>query len=384
MVEKISIYNYMSSGTTLDSKHREMIEKFREKRESLPELKKILESVKRELEECSNIPNNKKNYELIYELEIKIKQMEEEIISIENETNEIDYISKTSNLLFQYYSNNFNKKAKPNVGILQYFTKKNSSVKTPDINPIINKISKNMGKGDLSCLYLQKISDDYIVQEDKNEAQCNKCGKEMLLEQEYGYYVCPNCSEMVYVSIDSDKPSYKDPPPESSYFPYKKINRFNEWLNQIQARETTEIPDIVFDKIRLEIKKEMIKDLTKIDRDRIKLYLKKYKFNKYYDHIPFIIFKLNGVSPPKLSPEQETTLKCMFSQMLGPFMEVKPENRKNAPSYSYLLYKFVELLGWDHLKKCFSLLKSRKRLYQQDKIWEAICSKLKWEFIASI
>ena len=29
-----------------------------------------------------------------------------------------------------------------------------------------------------------------------------------------------------YIVIDSDKPSYKDPPKEISYFAYKRINHF--------------------------------------------------------------------------------------------------------------------------------------------------------------
>ncbi|NQY31278.1 MAG: hypothetical protein HRT69_17650 [Flavobacteriaceae bacterium] len=37
-------------------------------------------------------------------------------------------------------------------------------------------------------------------------------------------------------------------------FAYKIINHFNEWLAQFQAKESTEIPKEVFDKIILEIK----------------------------------------------------------------------------------------------------------------------------------
>ena len=56
--------------------------------------------------------------------------------------------------------------------------------------------------------------------------------------------------------VDSDKPSYKEPPREISYFAYKRINHFNEWLVQFQAKESTDIPKEVYDKIRAELKKE--------------------------------------------------------------------------------------------------------------------------------
>ena len=68
--------------------------------------------------------------------------------------------------------------------------------------------------------------------------------------------VCERCGELNYIVIDSDKPSYKDPPKEISYFAYKRINHFNEWLAQFQAKETTEIPQDLYDQILIEIKKE--------------------------------------------------------------------------------------------------------------------------------
>ena len=67
-----------------------------------------------------------------------------------------------------------------------------------------------------------------------------------------------------------------------------------------------------------------------------------------------------------------------------PFIKHCPKDRKNFLSYSYVLHKFVELLGLDEYKICFPLLKSREKLHQQDKIWKGICNILRWEFIRSI
>ena len=79
--------------------------------------------------------------------------------------------------------------------------------------------------------------------------------------------------------IDSDKPSYKDPPKEISYFAYKRINHFNEWLAQFQAKETTDIPDKVYDQILLEIKKERIENMADL-KTKIKNYPKKIKIKQ--------------------------------------------------------------------------------------------------------
>ena len=66
--------------------------------------------------------------------------------------------------------------------------------------------------------------------------------------------VCPKCGTLEKLLVDSDKPSYKEPPREISYFAYKRINHFNEWLAQFQAKETTEIPQELYDQILIEIK----------------------------------------------------------------------------------------------------------------------------------
>ena len=53
-------------------------------------------------------------------------------------------------------------------------------------------------------------------------------------------------------------------------------------------------------------------------------------------------------------------------------------------SYSYVIHKFIQLLDMDEFLVYFPLLKSREKLYQQDKIWKNICNDLGWEFIDSI
>ena len=63
----------------------------------------------------------------------------------------------------------------------------------------------------------------------------------------------------------------------------------------------------------------------------------------------------------------------MFKEIQIPFINNRPEKRKNFLSYSYVLHKFVELLELDQYKSCFPLLKSRQKLHGQDIIWKKIC-----------
>ena len=155
-------------------------------------------------------------------------------------------------------------------------------------------------------------------------------------------------------------------------------------LAQCQGKECTDIPNEVYEKIISEIKKERITDLKKLDTRKIKQYLKKLKLNKYYDHAAYILYQINGVQPPTMSKELEEKLRLMFKEIQGPFMEVCPKSRKNFLNYSYVLHKFVELLGLDEYKIYFPLLKDREKLHQTDMIWKKICEKLGWHFIKSI
>ena len=214
--------------------------------------------------------------------------------------------------------------------------------------------------------------------------QNDKVRRELILQSSDGVLTCKVCGHMAQVVIDSEKPSYKDPPPEATYFAYKRINHYNEWLNQIQAKESTEIPPEVYQYILEEIRKERITDLALLTNEKVRSILKKLRLNKYYEHIPHIINKLNGLPPPILTREVEEKLRVMFREIQGPFLEVCPKDRKNFLSYSYTLHKCVELLGLTEYKSLFPLLKSREKLHKTDLLWAQICAKLNWPFYKSI
>ena len=234
--------------------------------------------------------------------------------------------------------------------------------------------------------YLQKIDKNYVnkIKVDHTIFKCKLCSNEMTVYHSEGYQICSTCGNQEHILIESDKPSFKDPPLEVCYFSYKRINHFNEWLAQFQAKESTEIPDEVYEKIIAEIKRERIIKLDKLDTKKIRLYLKKIKLNKYYDHAAHILYQINGISPPSMSKELEEKLRLMFKEIQAPFLEVCPKSRKNFLNYSYVLHKFVELLSLDEYKVFFPLLKDREKLHQTDMIWKNICQILGWHFIKSI
>lgn len=155
-------------------------------------------------------------------------------------------------------------------------------------------------------------------------------------------------------------------------------------MNQIQAKETTEIPDEVYDKILLEIKKQRITNMADLTHNKIKEILKRLRINKYYEHSAHIINRLSGLPMPHLSPELEEKLRNMFKQIQTPFLKWAPPDRKNFLSYSFVLHKFMQLLDKDEYLGYFPLLKARDKLNQQDRIWKKICEELGWQFVPSL
>ena len=214
---------------------------------------------------------------------------------------------------------------------------------------------------------------------------CGHCGSiERTVQLHDGYVFCNHCFTMEYILIDHEKPSYKDPPKEVAYFAYKRINHFNEWLNQVQGKETTDIPDEVYDSILFEIKKQKLTNMAKLTCLKVRNILKKLRINKYYEHIPHIINRLNGMPSPHLAPELEDRLRHMFCQIQVPFLKHSPMTRQNFLSYSFCLNKMMQLLEKDQYLDSFPLLKSREKLHQQDIIWKKICNELGWDFIPSL
>jgi uncharacterized Zn finger protein (UPF0148 family) len=214
---------------------------------------------------------------------------------------------------------------------------------------------------------------------------CKHCGAAgRTLVPNEGYLICEVCDTVEFVILDSEQPSYRDPPKEISYFCYKRQNHFQELISQTQGREHTNIDESVYDAISLELKRQKITNLAKLTPGKLKDILKKLGLNRYYEHVPHILNHLSGTQVARIPPDLEIQLRRMFQQIQVPFMKNSPLNRRNFLSYSFVLHKFLQLLECDDLLQHFPLLKSREKLFLQDITWKAICAELGWQFIPSI
>ena len=360
---------------TLDSKHSEFLNEFsKDQKERIPQLKYKRNLLKKALNEKICTVDEKLDFQ------DKILVIEDEIKSLKSKQKE--YYLDNSKIIFEYFetkknistSTSLNQESNKNK-IVNNFFKIDNSVKNDELfnnNNLVNE-------------YLCNIDDKFIdLNSYINPSDiCRYCNSgELIPIEDEGILICNNCSRHIPYLIETDKPSYKEPPKEVCFYAYKRINHFKEILAQFQGKETTQIPIEVIDNIKLQIKKERI-ELSEISNQKTKEILKKLGYNKYYEHIQFIKDKL-GIKPPVMSPELEETMCNLFMELQSPYSKFCPDDRVNFLNYYYTAYKLCELLGEDNYLEYFPMLKDREKRIEQDNIWKKICGELNWEFIPTI
>jgi len=380
------------TGITLDMKHMEMLKFFENEKNNLNNYKKLLTNYKNKLTDLENKdPKQYTNEDIKNKANLKsdIAELENKINSIENEIDEIDYYSQTIDILVDYYNilddndqtddskTSAKSRPKKQAQIMDFFVKD---------QPVI---SKTKNRASLLETYQKITEKKSVTKSDINGPRiCVNCNIEKIITVADGAHICPNCGELDELIFENEKPNYKELSQETTtVYPYKRINHFQEILNQVQGRESTQVPNEVYENILIELKKRRITDLAILTPKLMKQILKKLNFNRYYEHIPHIINKLTGLPPPTLTREIEEKFRQMFKMIQEPFSiycpKEGPNKRKNFLNYSYVLYKFCELLELDHLLVCFPLLKNKEKLQDQDRIWKKICNHLDWEYHSS-
>lgn len=354
----------MKDSNTLEMIHRQKIKQIGTKKVSIEKIQANLVKINDELLKIDTLREKGQTIDLEKRADLlnNRSKLEQDIDAINNNTDEINYYDLTGDLLTEYYDMRNHKPIIEIKNILEYLSPDNKN----------KKISNT--KADLFERFCQRVEGIRINKDDGTNRikYCNYCNVEKALDQYDSSYICPECGDSEFVIIDEDTKI-------KEYSPYRRINHFKEWLNQLQAKETTEIPDDIYEIIVSELNKYKNNDLSIITRTRMQDILKKLGYNKLYEHIPFIINKLTGIMPPKIDRETEERFIEMFTIIQEPWELYKPPNRKNFLSYPYVLYKFSELLEKDTLLQFFPMLQQQK-LMEQDVIWSKFCKHLKWEF----
>ena len=346
------------------SKHDQTLDKIENEKKKLNKYKSELNLLKRALD------FNKCDKD-IRQINENIKILEEKISNIENEKDLSEYLFKSIDFI-------------KNIDVNEYTDNCNNE---GEIFKYISLDSKN-NRGGMYKSYMETCFPgeiDNVISIRQNVFNCKDCGGNTLHDTSAGKLVCYDCGLTENFNI-SELPEWNHAENHEYIKPYsyKRTNHFKEWITQIQGMEGTNVPNEVIQLLIIEIKKERLTDKTLITYFKIKEFLKKLKLNKYYEHIPNIIHKITGNKRLVISEELEIKLTSMFNDIQEPFEKHCPKDRKNFLSYSYTLYKFFQLLKKDEYLIYFPLLKSREKLFEQEKIWKLICSELGWKFINCI
>ena len=395
---KKRIYNN-NELSTLDAMHTKVINDYSNKIKEGVEITSKLKDLENEISNINILIDDFKDkekditYNNLWSSNIKIR---EDMINLKsklksmNDFSEVDYYENTSYILFNYYDMIEKQSSISNKSVIKF--KNKSIIESFNLNNITINETKNNFDND-NQIEKSSLVDEYLSITNNNHVKkiffdnreiCFKCNNNLTCLQHEAIMICNNCGYQEPLLVEQNRPILKQNNKDTSHFSYKRINHFREWCNQVQGKESTDIPNEIFEKILNEIKKEKINDTRNITYNKMREILKRLRINKYYEHINYIINRINGIPTPQFTAELEEKLCSMFRDIQAPFLKHCPKDRKNFLSYSYVLYKFFQILGLHEYLKFFPLLKSREKLYAQDQIWKKICEELNYTIIPSL
>lgn len=308
----------------------------------------------------------------IVKVKQRVSKLSKDIASLREDRREIDYFLKASPYLC------------PSKG---HSPEENDESSTRDGLDGFLERTGSVNKGNTYTQYMENCFSVFCNQSDAcldYSTLCPDCDIELVYNQKDSEITCPECGNCRFYQDHEVTGEFRDDVHILSPFAYKRMTHLKEYLSQIQAKETTDIPEEIISMIQKEIRKERITDVDLITPRRVRGYLKKLHLNKFYDHVNSIIVRITGTSALKLSGELECTFIEMFQQIQSPFEKHCPPERKNFLSYSYTLHKMCLIMGQERLCEYFPLLKSREKNYAQDCIWRKICEELGWSFHPSV
>ena len=217
----------------------------------------------------------------------------------------------------------------------------------------------------------------------RDKDHCPACFQPYVYSADESTLFCSTCSySTMYIDAKPSAVAYGDQV-EFSSFSYKRINHFSEYSNHLQARESKQVPRGVLRQImEILVTRLHITDYKNVDFLDVRMALKIMGARSYYDHVMQAWSKITGRVPLRLEPAVEELMHLMFAKIQQPWINHRPDERKNFLSYPYVFYKFCQLLGFEDMLKYFPLLKGKEKLMQQENTFKKICGELGWPWVA--
>jgi len=366
----------VENRATIGELHDNKMKEFEEYYKQLPQKQKELDEIQKKI----NVLNNNEHYSTLKALKDEESNLKKIVYEMTNQTKMFEYLLRVSPI-FEKQSQLEEEELLP--------TESNSK---EGIKKYII-VEEGVQKGNLLKEYIAACNNSSFVQSKKeNIFLCKGCGNECIVDTRECLLICKKCGECKSWQ-DPDTPQWSDEVDVTKAYRYKRLGYFIEHLYRIQAKECTAIPDNVINKLLMELKKRRITDPNKITPKLIKSFLKILDLTNYYDNVNSIIRTLSGKEAPVFPEYLEDKLVVMFMRTQEPFERFKDiiPDRNNYLSYPYVIRQLLIIIAKTEeneeiLKfvKMFPLLKSRLKLWYQEKVWEKICERLEWPFYPSM
>jgi len=222
---KVKVRKAKNQQQTLDYFHNKKLDEFDNEKKNIEKYKKLINNYTKELNLLNKINSKKLNdeqFEKRFDLIDKINNLKDKIKTIQNNDTEYNYFLNVGDLLYEYYDKDDTKDKITESSIIDFFNKNSNSNN--------DNSSFTSLKAELLDNYLSTLDNKYKkIQHDEMTEFCSECKTQLKLNYMEGINVCENCGEQFFILIDSDKPNYKEPTNESTYFAYKRINHYNEY-----------------------------------------------------------------------------------------------------------------------------------------------------------
>jgi hypothetical protein len=216
---------------------------------------------------------------------------------------------------------------------------------------------------------------------------CPKCHTQYDIEEKTSEFTCKNCGhvEKMYGVVFEDDQFYYQEGQRTKHGKYDPIKHARFWLDRIQAKETTEIPDSVINAVKKCICRDQLwkHDVT---CELIRGYLKQIKKNKitsYNNHVALIRKIITGQEPDQLSEYEIKLVYMYFGLSIQIYNKIKGDSKMNCLYHPFLIYKIIEQIltkpgdmrRRKNILSCIHL-QSRDTLIENDKVWFGICDHI--------
>ncbi len=231
------------ASKTLDTQHHRMLASFEQETQRIRQKERELNAITDELKLLGDIDRieDDKIIEKYLNLMNAKKRVDRELKEAKIRADELNYFVDTADIVFKYYDiieKGSNGEAE-NVlvgknSILKYFANEESGGSATATAASITGGGASGGSSEedrasLLDRYMEQIDPNYVKNVKQSCETCPNCESiHRTVFVNDGLSYCNDCFTIETIIIDHEKPSYKDPPKEISYFCYKRINHLSE------------------------------------------------------------------------------------------------------------------------------------------------------------